>query len=108
MGRSREAQIRAALNELGAAFNRGGYIRSPNPERWKMESWRYYKKGYETRFLVDDPAELAELRTLIKRAGFHLVRPFRKHRRLVQPVYGRTSMELILAAAGVTPPISDP
>ena len=39
---------------------------------------RLYKKGAEVRLVVESPKELAEIRRLLKRAGFKLGGPFAK------------------------------
>lgn len=91
-----------ALIELGKRFLSCGYARFPVRERKEHESARTYRKGPEVRFVLpgDGRQELEEIRALISAAGFYQAKPFIKHSRLVQPVYGPAALA-ILDAAGV-------
>ena len=78
---------RVAVRRLGAYFRRNGYIRWLDPDRREEEA-RRYKKGNEIRLVADSRDELAEIRRLLKRAGFKRARPFTKANQWRQPVYG--------------------
>ncbi len=67
-------------------------MRVPNLERREKES-ATYRKGYEIRFVVATKRQLAEIRRLLRRVGFKPGKPFQKHSRWVQPVYGRHVMQ---------------
>lgn len=75
------------VKRLAAFFHRNGYVRRKDPVRRAVKG-RLYKKGAEVRLVADSAAELAEIRRLLKRAGFKLARPFAKARQWRQPVYG--------------------
>lgn len=78
---------RPAERLLAARFAESGYIRRPNAARIK-EGRQEYKKGTEVRLVVETRAELAEVRTALRAMGLRPGRPFQKHTRFVQPVYG--------------------
>jgi hypothetical protein len=77
-------------------FERNGYVRRVNMSRRKSEGSQAYKKGDEVRLTADSRKELAEIRRLLKRAGFQLARPFRKSLQYRQPVYGRPEVARFL------------
>ena len=81
--------------ELLVWFERGGYIRRCDPQRRAREGERY-KKGYEVRFVLDSEDALRVVRRLLTAAKLQPGKPFRKHQRIVQPVYGRTTVEWFL------------
>lgn len=84
---------------MAAYFTADGYVRGPIPLRQRREGWRFYKKGWELRIsLPDDRALLEEVQHLITLAGWRVAEPFRKHTRIVQPIYRREHIEEILAA----------
>ena len=87
------------VKQLKAFFHRNGYLRSVNAVRLK-EKGRLYKKGAEARLVAESPAELAEIRRLLKRAGFKLARPFAKARQWRQPVYGVAEVARFLSLVG--------
>lgn len=73
-------------------FQRGGVIREPDRLRRKTEG-PGYKKGYEVRLFAADERELAELRQLLRAAGFdRLAATFRKNDRIAQPIYGKAAV----------------
>ena len=77
-------------------FLRGGCVRTPNPARRKAVSKakrRKYKKGYEIRFVTRTATELRRLQKLLAEAGLKFGKPYRKARQIIQPVYGRQSVE---------------
>ena len=80
------------MAELLVWFERGGYIRRCDSQRRAREG-RGYKKGYEVRFVVDSEDELQVVRRLLTAAKLRPGKPFRKHQRMVQPVYGRATVE---------------
>ena len=78
----------AAIARLIWFYHRNGYVRWQDPHRRSTEGWRSYKKGTEIRLVAKSRPELAEIRRLLKAAGFKPGRPFRKGRQFRQPVYG--------------------
>jgi hypothetical protein len=72
---------------LAAFFRRNGYVRRVDAVRRVMDG-QLYKKGAEVRLVAESAAELAEIRRLLRRAGFKAARPFAKGRQWRQPVYG--------------------
>ena len=84
---SKAVSPRQAIKRLGKFFRRNGYIRELNSER-RLEEGELYKKGSEIRLVADTRVELAEIRRLLKRAGFKRARPFAKANQWRQPVYG--------------------
>ncbi len=81
---------------LRACFDRPGYVRAANLDRRKEVGSQRYKKGWEVRLLVRDARELAQVRRALAAAGFRLARPFQKHNRIAQPVYGKAAVEAFL------------
>ena len=84
------------LTELAALFVHCGYVRRLSDDRRQGEG-QSYKKGYEVRFVLASTTELPRVRHLLVAAGLRAGRPFRKHARLVQPVYGRAAYEWFVA-----------
>ncbi len=76
------------LARLRAYFVRNGYVRVQNPDLVEPGG-RAYKKGDEARLVAANRAELAEIRRLLKEAGFRIGRPFAKANQFRQPIYGR-------------------
>jgi len=68
-------------------------VRVFDPARRTDESSDAYKKGYEVRLIVADAHELAAVRRALEAAGFRPGRPFKKGRRIAQPVYGRQAVD---------------
>lgn len=91
------------VKRLSAFFHRNGYVRRTNPVR-KMVSGRLYKKGAEIRLVAGSKAELAEIRRLLKQAGFKPARPFAKARQWRQPVYGVAEVARFLSLVGERKP----
>lgn len=75
------------VERLAAFFHRNGYVRRLDAVR-RVQQGQLYKKGAEVRLVAQSQSELAEIRRLLKRAGFKLARPFAKARQWRQPVYG--------------------
>lgn len=92
----------AALREL---FATSGYVRLPDPAKKKERerAGSRYRKGYEVRLVVDTMGEVELARELIRLVGFKPGRSFAKHRRLVQPVYGRAATEWFLEGQAARP-----
>lgn len=86
MTRTLDEQLRAML--AGS-----GYARVADLAKRKQRGSASYKKGYEVRFVLATKEELAHVRRLLKAAGFEPGKPFAKHSKLVQPVYGREAVE---------------
>jgi hypothetical protein len=87
------------IKRLSAFFHRNGYVRRANPVR-KKEMGRLYKKGAEVRLVAESAAELAEIRRLLRKAGFKRGRPFAKARQWRQPVYGVAEVARFLSLVG--------
>jgi hypothetical protein len=87
---------RAAILELAGYFLRNGYVRHPNPRRQRTESTQSYKKGTEARLVANSAAELSRIRALLRQAGFHPGKAFRKGRRYRQPIYGSETVSRFL------------
>ncbi len=81
---------------LVATFLRCGYVRRFAPVLRKQLGQRY-KKGYEVRLLLASQEQVREVRRWLEEVGLRPGRPFRKHRRLVQPVYGKAALDWFLA-----------
>lgn len=86
-----------AVTRLAELFRRNGYVRRLNAERRDAEGYWGYKKGDEVRLVANSLAELAEIRQLLRAAGFKPGRPFRKARQYRQPLYGRAQVARFLA-----------
>jgi hypothetical protein len=97
----RPARQETAEERLARFFRRNGYLRMPNPARRKEERSKY-KKGYEVRLVLRSEGELEEARELLVQTGFKPARPFRKVRRLIQPIYGKRAVEQFLWRVGGT------
>ena len=83
---------------LRQAFRRSGYVRVANQTRRK-EMGQKYKKGYEVRLVGKTRAELTQIRRLLRRVGFKAGKPFEKHSRIVQPIYGKAAVEWFLSTS---------
>jgi len=92
MSQGQERTNGPAATELAAEFARCGYVRRRDADR-RVREGRSYKKGYEVRFVLDSSDELRAVRRLLQAVGLRPGRPFHKHRRLVQPVYGRAAVD---------------
>src|SRR5688572_16940198 len=73
-------------------FSRNGCVRNPQPKRLE-EGYRLYKKGWEVRIVVENAAELAEVRQLLAAVGLTPGSAYAKGPRIVQPVYGKEAVE---------------
>ena len=92
-----------AVKKLGKFFRRNGYIRRLDAVRREEEGHQLYKKGAEVRLVADTKGELAEIRRLLKRAGFKVARPFAKARQWRQPLYGVAAVARFLDLIGWSP-----
>jgi hypothetical protein len=81
-----------ALREF---FRRNGYLRRPNEDR-RRKLGPKYKKGWELRFVLSTRTELTQVRRLLRQLGLRRAKPFKKHTRWVQPVYGKSAIDLII------------
>ncbi len=79
--------------QLAAFIGRNGYFRLPNSARREREGHQVYKKGYEVRLVAGSKSELRQIRSLLRRAGFSVAKPYAKAQQWVQPVYGRQAVE---------------
>jgi len=89
----RKEKAQLALRDL---FEERGFVRTADLEKRRRETAVKYKKGYEVRLTADSEDELSRIRRLLETAGFKPGKPFRKHSRWIQPVYGRSVVEWFL------------
>lgn len=75
-----------------AAFRSCGYVRVADLKRRKAEG-AAYRKGYEVRLAFATKAEVEQARQCALRVGLSPGRPFVKHSKIVQPIYGRAAVE---------------
>jgi hypothetical protein len=87
------------VKRLAAFFHRNGYVRRADPVR-RLSDGQLYKKGAEVRLVAESASELAEIRRLLKQAGFKRARPFAKARQWRQPVYGVADVARFLSLVG--------
>lgn len=88
---------RSAATKLAAIFAKSGYVRRfAADERQRLGSSQY-KKGFEVRLLFGTQDQLREARRLLEALGLRAGKPYRKHSRLVQPVYGKPALDWFLA-----------
>lgn len=90
---------RHAVKGLATLFHRNGYVRRIDAVR-RVQEGQLYKKGDEVRLVAQSRAELAEIRRLLKQAGFKVSRPFAKARQWRQPVYGVKEVARFLSLVG--------
>jgi hypothetical protein len=83
----------SAAIQLRQLFRRNGYVRVPNVKRIKRSGRQKYKKGYEVRLVARSTDELKQIRLLLRQIKFKAAKPFRKGRRIIQPIYGRAAIE---------------
>jgi len=86
----------STARKLAKFFHRNGYVRWQDADRLGEEGHQAYKKGDEVRLVADSRKELAEIRRLLKNAGFKPGRPFPKGRQFRQPLYGRDAVDRFL------------
>jgi hypothetical protein len=78
---------------LKQLFRLNGCVRVPNRKRIKRLGRQKYKKGYEVRLVAATRQELKQIRQLLRQIGFKPAKPFRKARRIAQPVYGKAAVK---------------
>lgn len=94
MTMARKSEHLAEGAQLGVYFGRAGYVRLQQEER--MQEGRTYHKGEEVRLIATSLAELRAIRRLLRAAEFSPGRPFQKHSRWCQPLYGRAEVARFL------------
>ncbi len=72
-------------------FQQHGYVRRPDKERRKRVA--SYKKGWEVRLTVKTESELTLIRHWLEQVGLKPGKPYRKFKRIVQPIYGKVATE---------------
>lgn len=82
--------------QLRALFNECGYVRQKSEERYRDLGYDVYKKGSEVRLVLASAAAVKEVQALLREVGLNPGKPFRKHSRYVQPIYGAASVEWFL------------
>ena len=88
---------RATAARLAAIFAEGGYVRRFAADKRSRLGPATYKKGFEVRLIVASQEALREVRHLLGAAHLRAGKPYRKHSRLVQPVYGKDALDWFLA-----------
>lgn len=86
----------AAEKELARLFQESGYMRRRSAELAEEMGPYGYKKGDEVRLVVNSQAELRKVRALLKSVGLEGGKPFQKHARWVQPLYGAAAVQFFL------------
>ena len=81
-------------------YRQSGYVRRFSPKRRKRVGSFLYKKGFEVRLVLTSEEELREARRLLEAVGLRPGKPFRKHSRFVQPVYGKIALDWFITHAG--------
>ena len=84
--------------QLKRLFRRNGYMRVPNKKRIKKLGRQKYKKGYEVRLVAASPAELSQIRRMLRQVGFKPANPFHKGQQIAQPIYGKAAVEWFKSA----------
>jgi len=83
----KETQLaRQFLEEI---FQRNGYLRIRNPDKWKLSGSSNYKKGFEIRFVSKNEDELKKIQASISSIGFKICKPYLRGGHMVQPLYGK-------------------
>jgi len=100
MTMARKTDHSAEGKQLGAFFGRSGYVRIQQTDR--MKEGRTYHKGEEVRLMAGSQAELKTIRRLLRAAEFSPGKPFLKHERWCQPLYGRTEVARFLELVGMS------
>jgi hypothetical protein len=95
---ARKKQLSAEAEQLSAFFSRSGYVRFQQEDR--LREGRTYHKGEEVRLVANSLAELRTIRRLLRTAEFSPGRPFQKHSRWCQPLYGRETVARFLELIG--------
>ena len=89
---STESSETTPETELAKFFVRNGYIRVPDEDRLE-EGYEKYKKGHEVRLICDTYRETGTIRRLLRKVGLKGGKPFRKHSKWVQPIYGKAATD---------------
>lgn len=84
-----------AKSYLQSLYDRSGYARMPSA-RDDPEAGGVGKKGWEVRFVLRDEKEVERVRSALTRLGFRPGSPFKKHSRIVVPVYGVAAVRSFL------------
>lgn len=82
----------SAEEKLRAFFRRNGYVREADLAKRRASGSQSYKKGYEVRLVLESEAELREVARALKVAGIAAGKPFTKHSKLIQPIYGKAAV----------------
>jgi len=85
-----------AAKQLGELFATRGYVRRFSKDLREKLGSDHYKKGSEVRLVLDSQAQLNQARRLLKSVGLEPGRPFSKHTRIVQPIYGQAAVAWFL------------
>lgn len=91
---------RTAAARLRRMFVDGGYIRTQSRADAEEFGTDVYKKGHEVRLTLSSMSEAAEARECLEAVGLRGGKPYQKHARVIQPVYGLEAVEWFLATLG--------
>ncbi|MBI4712868.1 MAG: hypothetical protein HY762_06185 [Planctomycetes bacterium] len=91
-----KSAVHPPLPVLEKFFHRNGYVRVQN-YNLKQKLGAKYHKGWEVRFVLKTPRELTQVYQLLCEAGFKPGNPFTKHGWLIQPVYGKQTVDYFLS-----------
>ena len=90
-----KSRLHTVIRCLAGWFYEHGWTQTPPDPKLRKNLKGIYKRGYEIR-LSASPAELAQLKSLLVRAGFEPGKHFPKGRRLVVPLYGKEQVQRFL------------
>lgn len=94
---------RTAAARLRRMFVDGGYVRTQSRAEARDWGTDIYKKGHEVRLTLDSMAEAHEARELLDIVGLWGGKPYTKHSRVIQPIYGIEAVEWFLDTLGDDP-----
>ena len=87
---------------LTTLLQRNGCFRFPRQDL-RQKLGQRYKKGWETRFVLESVTELLEVRRLVHRLGLRPGRSYRKGNKWVQPIYGEHAVKCFSSWLRSTP-----
>lgn len=94
---------RTATARLRRMFVDGGYVRTQSRADAREYGTDVYKKGHEVRLTLGSMAEAQEARAMLEVVGLRGGKPYQKHSRVIQPVYGLDAVEWFLDNLGKDP-----
>lgn len=76
-------------------FLQRGFVRIPDKERRAISV--EYKKGWEVRLIIITVTELIVIRRWLGHVGLKPGKPYRRHSRIIQPIYGKAAIKWFLS-----------